>query len=147
VKRRVLYFAALVLASLVAALPAQAAVAQTLVLHTHTDAVAGTTAWSSDGAFVDAGNFNDDSAFFAGSSATYHVVRTFIGADGTFTVVANVRVLPTADPGILNVTGPWSVQSGTGAYAGLTGAGVIKETFDTSALTISGTWTGHVQLR
>jgi hypothetical protein len=100
--------------------------------------------WSATGAIVDSGSFVDLRELYAGPS-TYHTVRVFSGADGTFTVVANVRILPSADPDIAAyVVGRWTVTGGTGAYDDLHGGGTIYEEFFIASDSLVGTWTGAV---
>jgi len=134
------------LATGLAVLPATAAMPQSLTINVLRDA---DDTWSSSGAFSDSGAFTEVPGvrnFFAGSSSTFHVVRTFTGDDGTFTTRADVRIGATSDPNVLSVTGRWAVLSGTGAYAKLTGAGSISETVDFSTGVIQGTWQGRVLL-
>jgi hypothetical protein len=119
--------------------PAQASTPAPLTISVHRD---GGDTWSSSGAFADSGSFVDDPSFFAGQSSTFHVVRTFTGAEGTFSARANVRITATGDPDVLAVTGWWAVLSGTGAYENLRGAGTIAEFFNTSTGVIQGTWQG-----
>lgn len=124
--------------------PAQASTPAALTINVHRD---GGDTWSASGAFSDSGSFIESPgvpSFFAGSSSTFHVVRTFIGADGTFSTRADVRITATDDPNVLAVTGRWAVLSGTGAYENLSGAGAIAEFFDTSTGVIQGTWQGEV---
>jgi hypothetical protein len=136
-----LLIAAAVLAA--AASPAATAATPTAVT-IDTMVSSGTSTWAASGAISDSGTYNDDTALFAGKSQTYHVFRTFTGAHGTFSVRADVQLTPTANPGVFTVTGRWAVISGTGAYAGLHGAGTINETFDSNAGTLVGVWTGQL---
>lgn len=99
--------------------------------------------WSASGAIADAGTFADERIVFTGSF-TLHGFRTFIGSDGTFTARADVRIVPTAQPGIFGVTGVWAVVAGTGGYRDLRGRGTIAETFDADAGTVVGVWEGSV---
>jgi hypothetical protein len=100
--------------------------------------------WSASGAFDDSGTFVDDPGFYAGRSATFHVFRTFDGANGTFLARGDVRIAETADPDVLAVTGRWAIVRGTGAYEELHGAGTITETFYVEAGVLRGTWQGGV---
>jgi hypothetical protein len=134
-------FATVLLGSAVSAPPAQASTPEPLTIGVHRD---GGDTWSASGAFADSGSFVDDPAFFAGQSSTFHVVRTFAGAVGTFSARGNVRITATSDPNVLAVTGRWAILSGTGAYEDLHGAGNIAELFDTSTGVIQGTWEGKV---
>jgi hypothetical protein len=124
--------------------PAQGSTPVALTINVHRD---GGDTWSASDAFSDAGSFVDSPgvpSFFAGSSSTFHIVRTFIGADGTFSTRADVRITATDDPNVLAVTGRWAVLSGTGAYENLSGAGASAEFFDTSTGVVQGTWQGEV---
>jgi hypothetical protein len=130
--------------TLIAAAPAGASIPQALTINVHRD---GGDTWSASGAFSDAGSFVDSPgvpSFFAGSSSTIHVVRTFIGADGTFTTRADARITATDNPNVLAVTGQWAVLSGTGAYENLSGAGASAELFYPSTGVVQGTWQGEV---
>ena len=128
-----------------AAAPTLASTPPTVMIHIlRTD----TDTWSSTGAFSDAGPFVDVGgvpAFFAGRSSTFHVVRTFTGADGTFDARVDVRITPTDDPDVLAVEGRWAVLSGTDGYQDLHGAGAAHESFDLTTGVIEGDWTGLVQ--
>ena len=121
--------------------PAQASTPAPLTISVHRD---GGDTWSASGAFSDSGSFVEDPSFFAGQSLTFHVVRTFIGAEGTFSARGDVRITTTDDPNVLAVKGAWAVLRGTGAYENLHGAGTIAESFDTSTGVIQGTWQGKV---
>jgi hypothetical protein len=99
--------------------------------------------WSSSGAFTDAGTLADAPQKFT-RTGTYHVLRTYSGSDGTFEARADVKILPSATPGVFDVTGYWTILSGTGAYANLHGTGTLSETFDANAGTVVGTWEGSV---
>jgi hypothetical protein len=121
--------------------PAQASTAGALTISVHRD---GGDTWSASGAFSDSGSFVDDPSFFAGQSSTFHVVRTFTGAEGSFSARATVRITATDDPNVLAVTGWWAVLSGTVAYVNLRGAGTVAEFFNTSTGVIQGTWQGQV---
>jgi hypothetical protein len=136
----------LALSGAMTASPAGAVVPQTLTINVHRD---GGDTWSSTGAFSDSGSFVDAPGVpdsFAGASSTFHVVRTFTGAQGTFLARADVRITATSDSNVLAVTGRWVILSGTGAYADMSGAGSVSESFDTSAGVIQGTWLGRVLL-
>ena len=127
-----------------AAARAEVRTPQALTINVHRD---GGDTWSASGAFSDSGSFVEDPgvpSFFAGRSSTLHVVRTFIGAAGTFTTRADVRITATDDPTVLAVTGRWAVLSGTSFYENLHGAGSIAESFDTSTGVVKGTWEGTV---
>jgi opacity protein-like surface antigen len=133
-----------VFASLLSAWAMPAAVAEPAQLRIDVLRDANGDTWTSTGAFVDAGSLADAGAFTAGSSSTFHTNRLYTGSDGSFTVRADVRLIPTSDPSVLDVEGRWAVLSGTGAYARLHGAGTVDERFDTSTFVISGTWRGLV---
>lgn len=119
---------------------AAASVPTAITIHVLRDAQG--NAWWSEGALADAGVFHDNPGFFAGQSSTYHVVRTFRGEDGTLRMRGDVRIVPTAAPGVFDVVGRWAVLSGTRDYSAVHGAGEIAEVFDTNAGQIVGTWTG-----
>jgi hypothetical protein len=99
--------------------------------------------WSSSGAFTDAGTLADAPQKFT-RTGTYHVLRTYSGSSGTFVARADVKIVPTATPGVFAVTGSWTIISGTDAYANLHGTGTLSETFDANAGTVVGTWEGSV---
>ena len=104
-----------------------------------------TDTWSASGAIVDSGAFIDSTEFFAGSSSTFHAVRVFLGEDGTFTAVGNVRILPSTDPDIaFFVVGRWSVTHGSGEYVDLHGGGSINEEYVVASDSLVGVWTGSV---
>lgn len=130
--------------TMIVAAPAVASVPQAITVNIHRD---GGDTWSASGAFSDSGSFVDAPgvpSFFAGTSSTFHVIRMFTGAEGTFSTRADVKITATADPNVLAVTGRWAVLSGTGTYENLAGAGSIAEFFDTSTGAIQGTWLGKV---
>ena len=99
--------------------------------------------WSATGAFTDSGTLVDSPQKFT-RTGTYHVLRTYSGSNGTFVARADVKIVPTASPGVFAVTGYWTIISGTGAYASLHGTGTLSETFDANAGTVVGTWEGSV---
>jgi hypothetical protein len=99
--------------------------------------------WSSSGAFTDAGTLADSPQKFT-RTGTYHVSRTYTGSNGTFEVRADVKIVPTATPGVFAVSGYWTIIAGTGAYANLHGTGMLTETFDANAGTVVGTWEASV---
>jgi hypothetical protein len=98
--------------------------------------------WSASGTFTDSGTLADNPQRPPTRSGTYHVVRTYSGAAGTFAVRADVKIVPTSTPGVFAVTGYWTIISGTGAYADLHGTGTLSETFDANAGTVTGSWEG-----
>jgi len=67
--------------------------------------------WTAEGAIVGSGTFVDDPGFFAGRSETFHVVRTFTDAEGTFSARGDVRILATSDPAVFDVVGRWAIVS------------------------------------
>jgi hypothetical protein len=101
--------------------------------------------WSATGAITDAGTFVDPTEFFGGSSSTFHATRVFSGGKGTFTAVADVRIVSSSDPDIgFYVVGRWVVTGGSGAYATLRGGGSISEEYVIASDSLVGTWTGTV---
>jgi len=99
--------------------------------------------WSASGGFTDSGTLADTPQKLT-RTGTYHVFRTYSSSEGTFDVRADVKVIPTATPGVFFVIGYWAVIGGTGAYADLHGTGTLSETFDANAGTVTGTWEGVV---
>jgi len=140
--RRFLLIASLIAvpSSILATAPSASA-AVPVPITIHVDRTAGDVWWSS-GAFTDAGVFEDVVGSFAGP-ATYHVDRTFTGADGTFTMRGDVRLVATSSPTVLGIVGRWAILSGTGAYAGMHGAGTIDEVLDFN-VGITGIWSGII---
>jgi hypothetical protein len=100
--------------------------------------------WSAAGAFNDSGTMADTPAPGSTRTGTYHVVRTWVGSDGTWNARADVKIIATGDPGVFDVVGTWAVTSGTGGYARLHGTGTLEELFDANAGTVIGTWEGSV---
>jgi hypothetical protein len=99
--------------------------------------------WSASGAFTDSGTMTDTPTPSAPTRiGTYHVFRTWIGADGTWTARADVKIVATGEPGVFDVAGTWVAISGTGEYAALHGSGTAHEVFDANAGTVIGTWVG-----
>jgi hypothetical protein len=133
-------FATAVLA--VAAFPAFATTPEALTITVNRGAAG--DFWSASGAFADSGTLADNPRHPPTRTGTYHVVRTYSGSNGTFEVRADVKILPTATPGVFEVTGYWTIISGTGGYANLHGTGTLTETFDANAGTVTGTWEGSV---
>jgi hypothetical protein len=99
--------------------------------------------WSASGAFSDSGTLSDAPQQFT-RTGTYHVFRTYVGSEGTFQARADVKIIPTATPGVFSVLGHWTVIAGTGAYATLHGTGTLTESFDSNAGTVIGSWEGSV---
>jgi hypothetical protein len=126
----------------VAALPALATTPEELTITV--DRGAAGDFWSASGVFTDAGTLADSPQGPPTRSGTYHVFRTYSGSDGTFDARADVKILPTSTPGVFQVTGYWTMISGTGAYADLHGTGTLSETFDANVGTVVGTWEGSV---
>jgi hypothetical protein len=115
--------AALLTASLVAALPATAGapVHVSVVMHgglTGPDSVAGT--YTVSGGFEDEGTYVETFRF-AGNSI--HGVKTLSGRDGTIILVAEAVVRWTSPTQVELFAGHWRFESGTGAYADLRGGG------------------------
>jgi hypothetical protein len=100
--------------------------------------------WSASGAFTDSGTLADNPQGPPTRSGTYHVFRTYTGSEGTFEARADVKIVPTSTPGVFEVTGYWTIISGTGVYSDLHGTGTLTETFDANAGTVVGTWEGSV---
>ena len=59
-----------------------------------------------------------------------HLTILFIGANGTFTIKAQIVETVTADPMVLTDTGSWTIIAGTRAYVDLEGVGIISGTAD-----------------
>jgi hypothetical protein len=133
-------FAAAVLA--VVALPAFATTPEALTITV--DRGAAGDFWSASGAFTDSGTLADSPQGPPTRSGTYHVFRIYSGSSGTFEARADVKIVTTATPGVFEVTGYWTIISGTGGYANLHGTGTLTETFDANAGTVTGTWEGSV---
>jgi hypothetical protein len=108
--------------------------------------VAGT--FSVSGAFGDSGEMENlsriASAFGAPAFAGSHLTILFTGANGTFTIKAQILETVTADPLILTDTGTWTVIAGTGAYAHLHGTGTISGTADDTVNLITRVYVGSV---
>jgi hypothetical protein len=126
----------------VAAVPALATAPQALTIAV--DRGGAGDFWSASGAFTDSGMLADSPQRPPTRTGTYHVVRTYSGSGGTFDVRADVKITATATPGVFDVSGYWTIISGTGTYANLHGTGTLTETFDANAGTVTGTWEGTV---
>jgi hypothetical protein len=100
--------------------------------------------WSAAGAFNDSGTMADTPAPGMTRTGTYHVVRTWVGSNGTWSARADVKIIATNEPGVFDVVGTWAVISGTGGYSTLHGTGTLEELFDANAGTVVGTWEGAV---
>src|SRR3990172_1575271 len=68
--------------------------------------------WSASGAITDSGTFADSRVIF-NRGFTYHAFRTFTGPVGTFVARADVRIVPTGQPRIFNVTRRWTAICST----------------------------------
>ena len=69
--------------------PAQASTPAPLTISVHRD---GGDTWPASEAFSDSGSFVEFPSFFAGQSLTFHVVRAFTEAEGTFSARGDVRI-------------------------------------------------------
>ena len=102
--------------------------------------------WQGTGAIQDEGTIDHNrSSRFNGSSA--HVTDSPEGAKGTFTWTINRSF--TADPklpGQLRSSGSWQMQSGTGAYQGITGQGTMTGTLNTITGQLHDEFVGTVKL-
>ncbi len=127
---------------IVAAVPALATTPQALTIAV--DRGAAGDFWSASGAFTDSGTLADSPQGPPTRTGTYHVFRTYSSSNGTFEARADVKITPTATPGVFDVSGYWTIVSGTDAYANLHGTGTLTETFDANAGTVTGTWEGSV---
>ena len=91
-----------------------------------------TGTFEASGAFAAAGTFVVQRPVAGGPGPgaflNVHANETFTSADGSFTIVRNVRVTWGEDPSVRTITGTWAVISGTGAYEDLHGAGTISGT-------------------
>jgi hypothetical protein len=56
-----------------------------------------------------------------------------------------VKIVSTSTPGVFEVTGYWTIISGTGASSDLHGTGTLTEIFDANDGTVTGTWEGAVR--
>jgi hypothetical protein len=75
---------------------------------------------------------------------TAHYIRTYYGAAGTFTVQMQTLLTPTDVPWLWAETGHWVIIEGTGAYAGLQGAGEESGIRDFLAQTLVAVFDGKV---
>jgi hypothetical protein len=104
--------------------------------------------FSTAGAFTDAGAFVNTRFTFSAVAAPrfviVHVTQTFTGAAGTFTIQAEITETVSADPGLLNDTGTWTVIGGTGDYQTAHGQGSVTGTADDNAGVITRTYAGTV---
>ena len=85
--------------------------------------------WQASGAIQDSGTFVRTDANVTGSVphspavGAVQVVLVFSGARGTFTIRDELLITPTS------VTGTWQMESGTGAYARVSGHGTSDLVF------------------
>jgi hypothetical protein len=104
--------------------------------------------FAATGAFVESGSIVNvafvPSALGAPTFGVSHIKVRFTGANGTFTISAQIVEALTADPNVLTDTGTWTVIDGTGAYANLRGGGTVTGTVDDNISLISRTYTGDV---
>jgi hypothetical protein len=141
--RVIAVFTLAVLCCALAAVPASATEPQAVTINVNRGSAG--DFWSSTGAFTDAGTMADSpSPPGLTRGGTYHVSRTWTGAEGTWSARAVVKVIATSEPGVFDVVGTWAVTSGTGGYATLHGTGTLEELFDANAGTVIGTWQGSV---
>jgi len=108
--------------------------------------VAGT--FSVSGAFADSGTMENLSRTASGFGApTFlgsHLTILFTGANGTFTIKAQIVETVTADPLVLTNTGTWTLIAGTGEYADLHGIGTVSGTADDNINLITRIYQGSV---
>lgn len=72
-----------------------------------------------------------------GGNGTFHLEKTLTCGTGTFRIAVDAAQTATG------TVGGWTVRSGTGAYAGLTGSGQVIGT-NLSALLLRDTYTGRL---
>ena len=104
--------------------------------------------FSVSGAFADSGQMENLSRIASGFGApTFsgsHLTILFTGANGTFTIKAQILETVTTNPLILTNTGTWTVINGTGAYARLHGTGTVSGTADDTINLITRIYQGSV---
>jgi hypothetical protein len=140
------------------AVAAPAAVAQAAVSNTtiavHVD-FAGTSSWSSAGAFADEGwvaplSQRFGSPFGPSPEWTAHEEILFVGRAGSFTIRQQALMVDMS-PVLSTGTSHWVVWSGTGTYAGLRGHGTaaVEVHWDVGTLDVAvvGTFDLHDPMR
>ena len=75
---------------------------------------------------------------------TAHYIRTYYGAEGTLTLQMQTLLQATEVPWLWAETGHWVIVEGTGAYAGLQGAGEESGIRDFSTQTLVAVFEGKV---
>jgi hypothetical protein len=87
--------------------------------------IAGT--WTGSGAISDHGTYTEstslDPGVLSGANGLCHVEKTFVGANGTFTLHAEALVVWTGPTTATFEGGAWWVDNGTGAYSHLRAGG------------------------
>jgi hypothetical protein len=80
------------------------------------------------GAISDHGTYTEstslDPGVLTGANGACHVEKTFVGANGTFTLHAEAEVYWTSPTTATFVGGAWWIDSGTGAYSHLLAGGI-----------------------
>lgn len=95
----------------------------------------GSETFTATGAFCASGTATTDDLRIVGNGfhgLSFHVVKTFTCAHGTDSITMEVDAATHQGSG--GDQGGWSVTSGTGAYAGATGGGVIAGVYDDSGV-------------
>ena len=104
--------------------------------------------FAATGAFVDSGAINNLKISFSALGAPdfgiTHATILFTGAEGTFTMKAQIKETLTSDPNVLTDSGTWTIIAGTGAYADLHGQGTVVGTVDDNVNLITRTYEGGV---
>ena len=86
--------------------------------------------FTASGAFTGSGTIDNlsrtESGFNAPTFLGSHLTILFTGANGTFTIKAQIVETVTGDPFVFTNTGTWTIIAGTGAYDRLHGTGTVS---------------------
>ena len=104
--------------------------------------------FSTSGAFVETGTLLTERRIVSAIPSPFgvisHLTLLLVGADGTFTIRAQILESVADDENIFAQSGTWVIVEGTGAYAGLHGNGSIEGTADHPNDLITRIYTGEV---
>lgn len=104
--------------------------------------------FSTSGAFSDSGVLVTEERLVSAVPSPFgvvtHLVLSFAGQYGTFTIRTQIMETVTGDPSVFADEGTWVIVDGTGAYATLRGTGDVEGTVDDAANLITRDYTGLV---
>jgi hypothetical protein len=107
--------------------------------------------FSTSGAFSDSGILVTEKRLVSAVPSPFgvvtHLVLTFEGQYGTFTIRTEIIETVTNDPNIFADERTWVVVDGTGAYAALHGTGDVEGSVDDAANLVTRDYTGLVHFK